>query len=117
MKDKEFVAEKIRSQYMVQEHTGLDALKALDAKVKKPANVFGWVYGTVGAMILGTGMSLCMTTLGIALGSFAMVLGIPVGLAGMAVVGLAFPVYQHTLAKERAKIAPEILRLTDELLK
>jgi len=70
----------------------------------------------IGALIFGTGMSLCMTELGAALGSLAMTLGILVGIAGMILVTLAYPLFAYTLKKEREKIAPEILRLTDELL-
>ena len=53
MKGKEFAVEKIRSQYTEQEHTELDALKALDVKVKRPANVFGYTYGSVSAIVMG----------------------------------------------------------------
>jgi hypothetical protein len=58
-----------------------------------------------------------MTELGAALGSLAMVLGILVGLVGLAMAATSYPLYRRTLEKERAKIAPEILRLTDELLR
>ena len=68
MKDQEFMVEKIRSQYTEQQHTELDALKALDAKVKKPAKVFGYVYGSLGAIVMGAGMSLVMTDIGTLLG-------------------------------------------------
>ena len=109
--------EAIRKKYLPKEEDKMEQLRKLHAIPNKKAQSASIAIGVIGVLIMGTGMSLCMTTLGSALGSFAMVLGIPVGLAGMAAVGLAFPVYQHTLAKERAKIAPEILRLTDELLK
>ena len=72
--------------------------------------------GIIGALILGTGMSFCLTDLGAGLGNLAMVLGIAVGIVGMALVALAYPAYTTTLKKEREKIAPEILRLTDELM-
>ena len=117
MKDKEFAVEKIRSQYTEQEHTDLDALKALDAKVKRPVNVFGYTYGSVSTIIMGAGMSLCMTDIGAALGRLAMILGIMVGLAGIVMVAVAYPTDNRTLKKERERIAPEILRMTDELLK
>lgn len=60
MNDKEFAVEKIRSQYTEKAHSELDALKALDAKVKKPANVFGYTYGSIGTIVMGAGMSLVL---------------------------------------------------------
>ena len=116
MKDMEFAVEKIRSQYAQPQHTDLDALKALDAKVRRPAKVFGYTCGSISALVMGTGMSLCLTEFGAPLGSAAMALGIVVGIAGMALVALAYPVYKRILESEREKIAPEILRLSDELL-
>ena len=71
----------------------------------------------IGALIMGTGMSLAMTELGAALGVLAMVIGIVVGIVGMVLVGLAYPVYNRVLKTERQRIAPEILRLTDELMR
>jgi hypothetical protein len=65
---------------------------------------------------MGTGMSLAMTEIGAALGSLAMVIGILVGIVGMVLVALAYPLYNRVLKKQREKIAPEILRLSDELL-
>ena len=85
--------------------------------MKRPANVFAYIYGSVSAIIMGSGMSLAMTELGAALGNLAMVLGIAVGVAGMVLVALAYPAYNRVLKKEREKIAPQILNLTDELLK
>ena len=71
----------------------------------------------VGALIMGTGMSLCMTELGAALGNQAMIIGIVIGIFGMDLVALAWPIYNRVLKKERQRIAPEILRLSGELLK
>ena len=83
MKDQEFAVEKIRSQYTQQENTDLDALKALDARVKKPANVFGYVYGSIGTVIMGAGMSLVMTDIGTILGmTETLIPGIAVGVVG-----------------------------------
>ena len=118
MKDTEFMVEKIRSQYTEQAHTELDELKALDAKVKKPAYGFGYTYGSIGAVIMGAGMSLVMTGIGKVIGlTSALVPGIIVGLAGLVLVALAYPVYNRTQKKARERIAPQILKLTDELLK
>ena len=65
-------------------------------------------------------MSLAMTDIGEVLGlsaSLAMLIGIPVGVLGILLISLAYPVYNRTIRKERKKVAPEILRLTDELMK
>ena len=73
--------------------------------------------GVIGALILGSGMSLCMTELSGFLGGAAIFIGIPVGIAGMVLVALAYTIYNRVLKKQREKIAPEILLLSDELLK
>ena len=116
--DKDFLVQKIRTQYTEKEHTGLDELKELDRKVKRPANVFAYIFGTISAIVMGSGMSLVMTDIGAVLGTvLAMVIGIGIGVIGIVLVCLAYPIYNRTLKKEREKIAPEILRLTDELMK
>ena len=116
MKDQEFIVQRIRSQYTEQEHTELNTLKALYAKVNRPANVFSYTYGSIGAIVMGAGMSLVMTELGSAFGSLAMIFGIIVGLIGLAMVAAAHPIFNWVLKMEREKIASEILKLTDELL-
>jgi uncharacterized membrane protein YccF (DUF307 family) len=75
------------------------------------------VIGILGSLILGTGMSLAMTEIGAALGQMGMVIGILVGIIGLVMVALAYPVYDRILKKERARIAPQILQLTEQLLK
>ena len=72
--------------------------------------------GVVGTLILGTGMSLIMSQLGALLGMLALPVGIVAGLVGLVLVALAYPLYNKILKKERARVAPEILRLTEELL-
>ena len=129
--DQEFLVQKIRSQYTEKESTKLDELKELDKKVKQPANVFAYVFGSISAIIMGSGMSLVMTDLGENLGmGDAMVPGVIIGVIGLVLVlanypmykkiaglSVAYPVYIHVTKKEREKIAPEILQLTDELLR
>lgn len=93
-------------------------LRRLDAGVYSKATAASLVVGILGALILGLGMSLVMTELGQGLGVvLSMILGVGAGIVGMILVCLAYPVYNRTLRKEREKIAPEILRLTDELMK
>ena len=116
MKDKEFVVEKIRSQYTEAEHTELDELKVLDAKVKRPANVFGYTYGSVGAVVMGAGMSLVMTDIGTKIGLTAtLVPGIAVGIAGMGMVLSTYPIYKKMLEKGKKKYAYEIVELAREI--
>ena len=108
--------ENIRKKYLPKEEDKMEQLRKLHAIPTRKAQAAALAVGIIGALILGTGMSLCMTELGAALGNLAMVIGIAVGLVGMVPVALAYPIYNRILKKEREKIAPEILRLTDELM-
>ncbi len=115
--DQEFLVQKIRTQYTEKQHTELDALKALDAKVKRPANVFAYVFGSIGALIMGAGMSLVMTDIGAILGiANTMPVGIVIGIVGMAMAIANYPLYQGILANRRKKYAAKILELSDKLL-
>ena len=109
--------EEIRKAYLPKEEDKMEQLRRLHAIPTQKAQAASLAVGIIGALILGTGMSLCMTELGAALGNLALVLGIMIGLAGMILVALAYPIYNRTLKKERERIAPEILRLSDELIK
>ena len=118
--DQQFMAQKIRRQYMEKTPSELDALRELDAKVKRPANVFAYTFGSISAVIMGAGMSLVMTELAEILGSYkdmAMVIGIIVGIVGGILASLAYPIYNAIVKAKRKKLAPEIIRLTDELMK
>lgn len=109
--------EEIRKAYLPKEDNKMEQLRRLHAIPTKKAQAVSLTTGIIGALILGTGMSLCMTELGDFLGRTAMFIGIPMGFVGMVLMGLAFPIYNRTLKKERERIAPEILRLADELMK
>lgn len=108
---------RIRKKYAAPEEDKMEQLRRLDGRATRKAQARSIALGVIGALILGTGMSLAMTELGAAAGVFALILGILVGIAGMVLVALAYPVYLRILKTERQRIAPEILRLTDELLK
>lgn len=95
----------------------MDKLRALDAHVTQKATMVSIIVGVIGAMLLGCGMSLVMSDFGAALGTAALPVGIAVGAVGLVLTALAYPVYNRTLKKEREKIAPQILQLTDELMK
>ncbi len=117
MKDQEFIVQKIRTQYTEKQHTELDALKALDAKVKKPANVFAYTYGSVSAIVMGAGMSLVMTDIGAKIGLTAtMVPGIAVGIVGMGMALSTYPIYNNILNKRKKKYAPKIMALSEKLM-
>ena len=109
--------EAIRSKYLPREEDKLEQLRKLHAVPTRKAQASALTLGTIGALVLGSGMSLVLTDIGAMLGNLAMVLGILVGIVGMVLVALAYPIYNRTLKKEREHIAPEILRLSDELLK
>ena len=115
--DQQFMAQKIRTQYMEKESTQLDELRALDAKVKRPANLFAGIFGTISALIMGAGMSLVMTNLGDTLGvSDPMVSGIVIGVVGMLMAILNYPIYKSILSSRKARYAAEIMRLSDEIV-
>ena len=109
--------EDIRKKYLPREEDKMERLRKLHAIPTQKAQAASLAVGVIGALIMGSGMSLAMTDIGAALGSLAMVLGIVIGVVGMVLVALAYPLYNRVLKKQRQKIAPEILRLSDELLK
>lgn len=109
--------EAIRKKYLPQETDKMEQLRRLHAIPTQRAQAGSLAVGIIGALILGTGMSVFMTDLGAALGGLAMAVGIAVGIVGMVLVALAHPFYIRVLKKQREKIAPEILRLSDELLR
>ena len=115
--DQEFLVQKIRTQYTEKQHTELEELKALDAKVKRPANVFAYTYGTVGAMVMGAGMSLVMTDIGAIIGlTSIMVPGVAVGIVGMGLVLSTYPIYKRILNGRKKKYASQILALSEKLM-
>lgn len=115
--DKEFLVQKIRTQYTEKEHTQLDELKKLDRKVKRPANIFAYTFGSLSALIMGGGMSLVMTDIGETLGlASTMVPGIAIGVAGMLMAIINYPVYKKVLSSRRKKYAKGIIALSDEIM-
>lgn len=107
----------IRKKYLPPEENKLERLRRLDESAAGKARTWGIAAGVIGALIMGTGMSIAMTELGHLFGSSAMIAGIVIGIPGMALVSAAYPIYMRVLKKERERIAPEIIRLADELLK
>lgn len=110
----------IRKKYAApaEEVDKMTQLRRLDQQVNAKAAAPAITLGVIGTLMMGLGMSLIMTDISKAMGmALAMLIGICVGVAGILLVCLAYPVYNRTLRKTREKVAPEILRLTDELLK
>ncbi|MBQ4164914.1 MAG: dihydropteridine reductase [Oscillospiraceae bacterium] len=117
--DTQFIVQKIRSQYVEADNSKkeLDMLRELDAEVKRPAQVFGYVFGIIGAIIMGAGMSLVMTDIGAMLGiNNAMTPGIVVGIIGMLMAIVNYPIYKSILASRKEKYAERILKLSEKIM-
>ena len=115
--DQQFIAQKIRTHYMEKESTELDALRALDAKVKRPANIFAYIFGSISAIVMGAGMSLVMTDIGATVGiENAMIPGIAVGIVGLAMALLTYPIHKGILNSRKKKYSAEILSISDKIM-
>ena len=115
--DQQFMAQKIRTQYMEKEATELDALRELDAKVKRPANVFAYTFGSIAAIVMGAGMSLVMTEIGAIVGiASAMPVGIAVGIVGMALAIVNYPIYKGILNFRKKKYGAQIIELREKII-
>jgi hypothetical protein len=101
---------RIREKYVLKEENQMERLRRLDASTTKPGTVIALAVGIVSALVLGVGMCCTMVW-----ADRFFVSGIIIGLIGMAGVGSAYPLYQHITRKQREKLAPEIMRLTEEL--
>ncbi len=111
------MAQKIRTQYMEKEASELDALRKLDAKVKRPANAFAYIFGVLSAIIMGGGMSLVMTDIGSVVGiAEPMVPGIVIGIVGMLMAIINYPIYKGILGSRKRKYADQILKLSEKIL-
>lgn len=109
--------ENIRNKYLPRLESRIERLRAIDAAVNKKATVASITVGIIGTLIMGMGMSLVMSDLGALFGDIALTIGIAAGVLGIVILALAYPVYTTTLKCARKKAAPEVLRLTDELMR
>jgi len=115
--DQEFLVQKIRTQYTEKERTDLDELKELDKKVKRPANVFAYIFGSISAIIMGAGMSLVMTDIAETVGiQNPMLYGIVIGIIGMFMAIINYPIYKSILGSRRKKYADKIIALSDKIM-
>ena len=112
--------ETIRKKYIADTNNNgvnkLEQLRRLDYGVTKKANIISLSVGILSVLVMGSGMSLVMTDLGEKIGiAGTSLIGVLIGIVGMIGVILAYPLYRRIIEKERKKIAPQILKLTDEL--
>lgn len=116
--EQKHLVQKIRTQYTEKQHTELDELRALDRKVKMSANAFAYGFGAVSALTMGSGMSLIMTDIGQTIGMASpMTPGIVIGLVGMVMAIVNYPIYNGILTRRRKKYAQQIIALSDRLTK
>ena len=104
--------EAIKRKYMPKQEDKLEQLKKLDKSAEKLGTVVGLILGIIGTLVMGTGMSCVMVWT-----ESLFIVGILVGLLGIIMIALAYPVYKIITKKQREKIAPMILALSEELLK
>lgn len=108
----------IRKKYLPQEEDKMARLRKLHHSATQKAEIWSLVLGIAGALIMGTGMSLVMTDLGAVFGLENPVIpGVAIGIVGMILAAMAYPTYRRILRSERQRIAPEILQLSEELMK
>ena len=103
---------KIREKYIPREADKMEQLRRLDKSVTQKGTTVSLVVGIIGALVMGFGMSCCMVWT-----DTMLIVGIITGVIGIGLVSCAYPIYNSITKKEREKIAPEIIRLTDELMK
>ena len=115
--NQEVLAQQIRDQYVEKKPTELDELKNLDAEVKRPANAFAYAFGSLSAIVMGTGMSLVMTDVGSVIGlKKTKGVGVVMGIAGMAMAIANYPIHKSILENRKREYAGRILDLSDKIL-
>jgi uncharacterized protein (UPF0335 family) len=107
-------AEKIASEYAPKETRKVVALRKLDNRAKRPANIFAYTFGIIMALLLGVGMCLSMKVIGDGSTTF-MILGIIVGVIGIVGVSVNYPIYKRILANSMNKYSVDILTLAREI--
>lgn len=103
---------RIRQKYAPPQEDKMEQIRRLDRSVYERGTVASIITGVSGTLLLGIGMCCAMVWQGV-----WFIPGVIIGLAGIAVLAAAYPVYNRVIRKAREKIAPEIIRLTDDLLK
>ena len=117
MNNSKATAEKILNKYTEKQYTDLDALRDLDRKVKRPANTFSYVFGSISAVIMGAGMSLVMTDIGSYVGiENAMLPGIAIGVVGLILALVNYPIHKTIMKSRKSKYGSEIINLSNSII-
>ena len=107
-------AEQLANEYAPKDISKVVALRKLDARAKLPATIFTYTFGIIAALVTGVGMCFSMNVIGS--GTTTMfVLGVIVGIVGLAGMGINYPIYKKMLAKGKQKYAYEIIELAKEI--
>ena len=106
-------AKKIRESYGEHTVSDLEKLRKLDEKVKRPADIFAYTFGVVGALVLGVGMCIAMDTIG---AESLFPLGVVVGVIGIAAVVANYFIYRAILKSRKKKYSAEVIALSDKIL-
>ena len=115
--DSQSTAQKIRDQYTEKKTTELDELRELDARVKRPVNVFAYVFGSISAIVMGAGMSLIMTDISNVVGiSDPLIPGIIIGVIGLIMAIINYPIYNAMLSSRKKKYSGKILELSEKIM-
>lgn len=109
-KKNKVTAQKIREEYTEKKPGKIDELVALDKQVKRPAKALAYAVGTVGSLVLGSGMCLAMGVIG-----KRKLPGILIGTAGIAILAGNYHLYQTYLKSRKAEYAERILSLSEEV--
>ena len=115
--DQQFAAQRIRARYLEKQTTELDTLRALDTRVRRPAAVFAYIFGSISAVIMGAGMSLVMTDIGATVGiADPLIPGIVIGVVGMILALINYPIYKGILGSRKRKYGAGILALSEKIM-
>lgn len=107
-------AEQIATEYAPKEASRVVALRKLDRRAKLPASIFAYVFGILSSLIMGTGMCLSMNVIGGG-NTLSVGIGVVIGIAGLAMMGLNYLIYQRLLANGKQRYAADIVRLANEI--
>ena len=114
MNTDKIIAEKIASEYAPKTASKVEALKKLDRKARRGAEIFAFTFGIIFTLVFGTGMCLAMGEIGDA-SITSMIIGILIGLLGILGISINYPIYKKLLNKGKMKYGSDIVRLAKEI--